>query len=231
MKQLVTAVLFLSLGGLAWAQTTVPTPSSIEVDKPYKSIYFKTNPFTVLQGPIPFTAEYRFGFEVVGSRRLSYQLVASYLNKSPLVRLAFQPTNQFTARDIEFPGYRLQAQVRYFVYKFQGEQKLSTIMVPNGFYLALQSSYAAATLKLKSFAYPRQDWTNFNVAGLWGMQLMADDIIGIDFFFGLGYKRNTITEIDDRLQRTALDPRAAVSNFYGSPLKIYFGFNVAIGLF
>lgn len=219
--------LFLSIG--VWAQGY--EPQQVEMDSPPKSIYFKTNPFTILQGPIPFTAEYRFGIEVMGSRRLSYQFMASYLNKSPFFSLGFQPNGSFTARDFEFPGYRLQAQVRYFALKFSSEHKVSTMMIPSGIYFGLQGSYAAATLKFKSFSYPRQEWTNFNVAAMSGIQYMISDIVGLDVFFGLGYKNNTIVDVQSSQQRTVMDPKQLVGNYYGNPVKLYLGFNMTFGLF
>jgi len=203
---------------------------SIEVDKPPKSVYFKTNPFAILQGPIPGVAEYRFAFEAVGSHKFTYQVGASYLNKSPVFSAVFPDTQGLTARDYAFPGYRLQAQVKYYFIKFSSSDKLSGYLLPSGAYLSLHSSYSAATLKLKALAYPRIDWANFNINLLFGTQIMMEDYAGIDFFMGLGYKHNTIVATDYKLKKTTLDPKEAVWPYYGSPVKIMFGFNFVFGL-
>jgi hypothetical protein len=44
----------------------------------------KTNPFAILSGPIPLTAEFRLGYEHVIAPHRSYLFCASYLNQSPI---------------------------------------------------------------------------------------------------------------------------------------------------
>lgn len=226
--------LLSSLGFIfLWPFTTASqdlSSASIKVDKPPKSVYFKTNPFAMLQGPIPAVAEYRFAFEAVASHRLTYQVGASYLNKSLLFSAFYPDTLGLTAKDFEFPGYRLQAQARYYFLKFNSSDKLSSYLLPSGAYLSLHTSYSAATFKLKAFSYPRIEWANFNINLLMGTQMMIEDYAGIDFFFGLGYKHNTITEFDHRMKKSHLDPGEVVWPYYGNALKVTLGFNFVFGL-
>lgn len=200
-----------------------------------KRIYLKINPFPILQGPIVNTSEYRIGLEFVGGKRLTYQVAGSYLSKSILFRTNLIPDSTRALSDLfEFPGYRVQAQVRYFFIKSRFGKSIEDYLSPSGLYIALHSSYAAATWKQKGFNYPRMEWSNFTINALVGFQLIAGDDLGLDCFFGIGYKENLVYNIDYRMRKTPLDIRDAyegpIGEYMASPFKISLGFNFTFGL-
>lgn len=224
---LVAAILFVSHSA---ASQTKSTPVA-----DFKRIYFKTNPLPILQGPIPFVSEYRLGLEFVGSNRLSYQFMGSYMNKSPFFAASIFPdTARSQAKLYEFPGYRVQAEVKYYFLKFKSDKTIDRALNPSGMYVSGHFSYASATLKAKRFPVPNTEWTNLTFTARFGMQLIYRDDFGLDGFFGLGYKRNEIFETDYRGNRTKvpLDEfvQDALGRYLASPFKISLGFNFALGL-
>jgi hypothetical protein len=223
----VIAIELLSFG--LYSQKTVQP--SVQVDQPFKSVFLKFNPFSIIQGQIPLTSEYRLGLEFVGNEHFSYLVFASYINKSPLFATAIQSTSSQNAKQYEFPGYRLQGQLRYYPVKFSNQKRISSIMNPSGLYVAAHSSFAMASLKLKSQNFPRQDWSNFNLVGLLGAQLLVDDIIGLDVFMGAGYKRILITDYSFQGKPTPVNVAQTVGDYYASPFKFAIGFNLVFGLF
>ncbi|MEQ9186460.1 MAG: hypothetical protein RLP15_01920 [Cryomorphaceae bacterium] len=188
----------------------------------------------MLHGPIPNTSEYRLGFEVAGGERFSYQIVGSYLNKSLLINALAPDSLKSLASQYEFPGYRFQLQTRYYVMRINDGKSIKEIMTPNGIYIALHASYAAATWKPKDQNFPRQDWTNITLSGLIGVQLMTDDDFGIDMFFGLGYKQNRAFFTDYRQRTTSIDIKesydGALGGYLASPVKVSCGFHFVFGL-
>jgi len=201
----------------------------------FKRIYFKTNPFTILQGPIPFVGEYRLGLEFVGSNRLSYQFMGSYMNKSPFFAVSIFPdTARSQAKLYEFPGYRAQAEVKYYFMKFKSDKTIDRALNPSGMYVSGHFSYASATLKTKRFPVPSTEWTNLTFTARLGMQIIYKDDFGLDGFVGLGYKRNEIFETDYQGNRIRVPLEDYVEDFFGaylaSPIKFSLGFNFALGL-
>lgn len=198
-----------------------------------KTFYLKSNPLAVLVGPILGTSEYRLAVEAVANNRISYQISGSYLSKSILFSL-FQndSTNAPLASDFKFPGYRLQGEARLYILKFQKEKSIKENVVPSGLYTAVNVSYSFAELGRKAQAYPVVEYAHFNANWLLGMQVIAGQGIGADVFFGVGYKQNTITNVDYRLRRTILNPTEnGFSSYYVSNLRVNLGLNLTFGLF
>lgn len=209
------------------------TIEQTKTQPPAKSFYLKANPFTILWGQVPFTGEYRLGLEMVGNSKVSYQVLAGYLTKSPLLESLVQATTPGapSTSDIEMPGFRLQGQVRRYVSKFTYKTDLKSAMLPSGVYVALHASYAQANLRYRGVSTQRTTFTNANLLGLAGLQLLTASGFGLDVFGGLGYKRNTITEYDYFGRAKALDLEEFQGAYYASPVKITLGFNFTIGLF
>ena len=136
-----------------------------------KRIYMKINPLSVLFGSIPGTSEYGLRFEIVANKRFTYQLGAGYLGNTILYQ-----TNLVTdsARAIlkqyQFPGIRLQGELRYYFLKTKMDKSLNNYLSPSGMYIALQSSYSTATFsaKVSNFqkkigrTFPSVFWVDFN---------------------------------------------------------------------
>jgi hypothetical protein len=229
-KWIYAVVALLSCAQLSSAQTIEQEP--IEVDKISKSIYLKTNPLSVLQGPVPyFTGELRLGFEFIGSDRITYQASASYVFLSPLLNVISNNTPGVFGGAIQMPGYRFQGQVRYYYLKFYGKKKLSKVFLPTGLYTALHSSYSNAYFRDKNAPVERIEFTQLSVDILGGMQVMYNDVFGIDFFAGMGYKNNVITYYDYLGRKEIWDASMVnLGDYYSSPIKLTIGMNLTFGL-
>lgn len=229
-------LVLLSTATLSFAQSNPPRPTLISKEPVIeaKRFYAKFNPIPILHGPIPNTSEYRLGFEVVGGERFSYQVVGSYLNRSLLINALADDSIKAQASQYEFPGYRFQLQARYYLIKMSDGKSMKELMTPSGIYVAIHTSYAAATWKPKDQNFPRQEWTNFTLNGLVGVQLMADDDFGLDMFFGLGYKENRSYLTDYRQRTTAVDLKeafgGALGEYIASPIKVSCGFHLVFGI-
>ena len=228
-------ILFCLIGFLkvANAQNFETDKAKINELQGKKSFYFKTNPFAILAGPITLTAEYRLGVEATATPRISYQICGGYLNKSFFFNLTQNDTaNGLNAKDFSFQGFRIQGQVRYYFKKFEDKKDWSTKFTPSGYYIAAHGSYSTATLRLKTQAYPYNDYININANVLIGLQAMIEQSFGIDFYTGVGWKQNSLTSVDYRLRKTNLNlTESGFSQYYASHFKISFGMNFTFGLF
>lgn len=200
-----------------------------------KRLYLKVNPLSVLVGPIPLTSEYGLRFEMVVNHRLTYQVGAGYLAKSLILQSNLvEDSVQTLWNDYQFPGIRLQGEVRYYYVKARTGKDLSDYMSPSGLYVGLHASYASATFGLKGVNLPKEDWTNFTLAGTLGVQLMYKEGLGIDAYFGLGYKHNTATFTDFRSRSSTIDIKDiygdGLGDYLASPIKINLGCNFTFGL-
>jgi hypothetical protein len=223
------AVLSINLFGQSFNNTNDEQQKHTEK----KTFYLKTNPLAVLVGPIPLTAEYRIAVEAVANNRVSYQVSGSYLNKSLLFSLLQNDSaNAPVGSDFKFPGYRLQGEARFYFVKFQQEKIKKENVVPSGFYSAINVSYSFAKLGRKAQAYPVLEFANFNINWLFGGQIIAGESIGADLFLGIGYKQNSLTNVDYRLRRTNLSlEENGFQGYYGSNLRVSLGMNLTFGLF
>lgn len=156
---------------------------------------YKTNPFSILWGPIPLTAEYKVIAEMAVDPHSSFLAGISYLGKSPFLAMAEYANrnsnnNGNTVTPVQLlkiSGWRFQAAYRFYPGK---------AFAPRGFYLGPQVSYSYAKFSDKSqnSNYYYLSITHFNINLLTGYQLIISDRLAFDFFFGLGYKNNVWTE-------------------------------------
>ena len=175
----------------------------------------KTNPFSVLWGPIPFTAEYRAIMELTSSKNQSDQFGISYLGKSPVIKLFEDSIDDLKLLIIR--GLRFQASHKFYIMDY----------APHGFYLSPHLSYSSAKFSTK-FANSRDIYiraTHFNVNLLAGYQFLPD-FWALDIFAGLGYKKNTWIEHDQ--QNTINIDTGDFGELYNSSVKLTLGFNVGI---
>ena len=118
---LIFSILIFSLSTLAQFEKYDSVP---------RTISFKFNPFAMFQGPIMYTAEYRFGFEKPISTYSTFQILASYLDKAPYVYFMEAVVDENDLLIIN--GYRAQVEYRnYFLGRKQG------ILPFEGFYWAV----------------------------------------------------------------------------------------------
>ncbi len=232
----INAIAIFSLLFIAVCASAQSFNSSSEPKIPdTKRLYLKVNPLSALVGPIPLTSEYGLRFEMVVNHRLTYQVGAGYLGKSLVLQSSLVPDSiKSIWNEYQFPGVRLQGEMRYYFVKAKMDKNLSDYLSPSGLYIALHASYAAATFSAKGFNLPREDWTNFSVSAMLGLQLLHKESIGIDGYFGLGYKRNTATFTDFRSRTTTTNIKEiygdGLGDFLTSPIKINLGCNLTFGL-
>lgn len=148
----------------------------------------KFNPLPILWGPIPLTAEYRILREIPIGMQQSVQIGVSYLGKNPFVAISEatsggglsynNPVTRITTR-----GFRLQLSHRFY---------FSDNITPKGAYFGPHVSYSQAYFSDKYLTNYQIHIraTHFNVNMLLGYQIIVWDKFSIDFFTGLGYKKN-----------------------------------------
>lgn len=231
MKKVVAIALFLTaVSGVVFAQQKNPSP--LLHDKSPKLVYLKLYPMAVLASQIPGTGELRGGLEVVLSHKVTAQVNAGYLYKSPLFPLIYADTSGLW-NAFKFPGYRFQGQARYYYLKLNNQKTLSQVFAPSGLYIALHASYAQASLipKVSFLRFPRVDFSHVNITSLMGLQLLYRDQLGVDLFCGLGYKQNTVVAFDFFGNKTVIPATTFGGDFYASPVKVMAGIGLTLGLF
>ncbi|MEZ4722215.1 MAG: DUF3575 domain-containing protein [Flavobacteriales bacterium] len=202
----------------------------METEAPPKSFYLKLNPLAIVASQVPGTGEARVGLEMVASPKITTQISAGYLFKSPVFNALLQDTSNFY-KNFEFPGYRVQAQLRYYFFKLNRQQELSRIYKPSGLYISGHASYAQASLKPKnSGSVPRIDFSHLNINFIAGVQLLYKDNLGLDVYGGIGYKQNTIAAFDSRGRKEFIDA-SQFGLLYAYPLKVTLGASLVFGVF
>ena len=182
------------------------------------SSVFKLNPFLILWGTIPFSAEYRLVVEFTTSAHQSTQIGVSYIDKSPLLMLFADSSGDI--QQLIIKGGRFELSHRFCI-NDKGKY------APQGFLFSPHISYASAKLSTK---YANQlgyflKVTQFNINALAGFQWLLGGKFAINVFSGWGYKINKLEEHAPQ-QSIVLDGDELFPNF-SSPIKftlgVYFG--------
>lgn len=187
-------------------------------DNPAKYI-IKTNPFTIIIGPIRYTSEYRLEFEHSTFKKQSFQIGFSYLGKGPELRSVEKRDSIFLQNHLKLNvnGYRLQ-----FSYKIYFSKKAL-----KGLYLA--PHFSNSSVKFKNAKQPQSRnyihviYKNFAIKS--GYQFLINRKVAIDLFFGYGYKENTWYEVQNLNYKVGDETDAY---FIREPIKIYLGFNLGL---
>lgn len=203
----------------------------VELDEAPKTVYFKTNPLSLLSGTFPlYSGELKGLAEIVISERVTYNLGASLIFKAPWVDngLGFPLAS---GQDNSFWGYRFQGEFRYYYLKFTNQNRVSKLFIPNGLYASIHGSYATATFRDKTIRFPSVEFVQVDVNALAGMQLMISDALGLDVYMGLGYKNYAISRVVGA-NRTIVTPfEIGYFNSYYWPIKFKLGTSLVFGLF
>ena len=133
---------------------------------------------------------------------------------------------------IQMPGYRFQGQVRYYYLKFYNKKKLSKVFSSyRTIYRDTPRPIRNAYFRDKNAPIERIEFTQLSFDLLGGMQVMYNDVFGIDFFAGMGYKNNVITYYDYRGRKEIWDADMVnLGSYYSSPIKLTIGMNLTFGL-
>ena len=177
----------------------------------------KTNPFTIVQGPIPYASEFRLAYEHVTSERTSIQIAGSYLSKGFLMIMSEAATNP--PINLKIRGYRFQAEFRYYLIK----RKDGTI-APRGIYIAPLFSYSNAKISNKKNVlkdeYYNITYTNYCLK--FGVQIIKKNL-AFDPFIGFGYRDNIWQEHFNNA--TTVMNKKDIPFYSDNQLKVLFGFN------
>ncbi|MFB6305983.1 MAG: hypothetical protein ABEH43_03175 [Flavobacteriales bacterium] len=195
----------------------------------------KTNPFRVLWGELPFTAEYRLNAEAITGRFQSSELGLSYFGPSPLLKVIEDSINarangQFSI-SFQVSGFRLQFSHRfYFTYLFTTDSKnKETRTAPKGYYIDPHISASRATFKVNHQDDASLTMKHLTAEILIGRQWRPyNNLFLMDLFIGVGYKDNTwdLFEFGQLSNRINDDDMG----IYGGNLKLTLGVNFGLEL-
>jgi hypothetical protein len=142
----------------------------------------KTNPFSVLGGPlwalwiVPLSNEYKVNFEARTFKKQSVQVSIGYLGTSPIIKNLGDLEGDTT---IKTSGYHGQLWYKFYLTKDKA---------PNGFYVGPHFSYAWAKIKssIDNSKYFTASKLQFHVA--LGYELITKGGFALDIFTGIGIK-------------------------------------------
>jgi hypothetical protein len=187
--------LFLITGGNSFAQhkddqkhvnDSIELKRISESSQKHSSIY-KTNPFAIFWGSIPFTSEYRLMEEFRINLNQTFTIGASYLGMSPIVALAVNANRGNGQPKRIIQGFRFQAAYKYYPEK--------EYFPPEGYYVGTMVSYSSAIFTYQQanvFQYYLK-MRYFNLTFIAGRQYFFGNC-ALDIFIGMGYKNNTYEE-------------------------------------
>lgn len=185
--------------------------------EPRKNNIIKTNPLTIIQGPIPFTSEYRLILEHMLGNKSSFQIGGSYLGKSPY--LFYMEAVSTDPVRLVVKGYRFQAEFRYYISGIINHKT-----APEGFYVAPSFSLSHAKLTNRYYntfnEYLSFDYSNYCLKA--GNQIF-DNTLSLDFFVGIGYRDNILV---DKINIPSQSANIKDFEVFHGNLKLLLGFNM-----
>lgn len=191
----------------------------------------KGNPFTILAGVIPFSAEYRIVGEYVVAKNQASQVGISYLGKSPIYSMieASAPPAQLPLK-WRMSGYHIQVWHKFYITQFGDTYSSSKYLAPSGFYFGPKVAFASMKMTNKYFnhydVYLKA--THLNVNLMFGGQALLGNF-AIDIFTGIGYKKNEWIEHHSPTQIYNVTPTLDFPVGYSSNIKLSLGFNIGYG--
>lgn len=183
-----------------------------------QTINIKCNPFTMFQGPILFTSEYRLGFEKPIATFSTIQVIGSYLGKAPYVYY-FEAVNNINDFLI-IKGYRLQMEYKnYFMGRKYGTYPFE------GFYWSINGSYAHATITNPYYRLKEQNISaTYQYLALKLGYQYAHNNYTFDFYYGMGYKNINWHSNISNSGIVSLNKKDFVP--FDTPIKILLGLNI-----
>lgn len=196
-----------------------------------RKLIIKVNPLAIISGNIPlYSSEFRLVGELVSGPKTSLILGVSYLGMGPLLRSLLDsigaPTGQ-SSWDFGFNGFRIQAGFRYYLKKPRlkiTDPKFKP--APRGFYIFPLISYSTAKFYLKSDKDNFDRFTHLSVTMNVGVQFLLGDKMTLDPYWGIGYKKNTITDPGGTSRLSSADLQGDF--IYGTNIKLNFGLNLGV---
>jgi len=183
-----------------------------------KPLVLKSNPLTILLGPILLTSEYKIAAEYATIPHQSVQVALSYLGKNIFLSKLDTLSSYYNIN-----GFRFQISYRWYLKLYREPDKLL------GFYIEPHASISNAYLSIPMASYKNNLFlfSYQNIAIKSGFQVAIAKDLFVDMFFGLGYRENWLsnkhTEESQKLNYDDL-------MIYKGDLKIYLGFNIGYNL-
>jgi len=192
------------------------------------SLILKTNPGTILIGPIIYTSEYRIVAEVPVNVHYGVQVALSYLGKNLILSELLESDTVYNGLPVKnmlfyVSGFRFQLTYkRYILESLFGK-------APFGMYVALHYSLSRAKITLDPYNLYRtfflSHFENYDLVlgEQFNIKFFNWDNLVVDVFAGLGYKSNLFMLYDrGKPVSTSYKP------YWQIPVKIVLGFNAGI---
>lgn len=199
-----------------------------------RKLILKTNPLAIISGDIPvFSSEFRLVAEIVTSPKTGVVVGASYLGMGILLRSSYDQDSTFTNQglsswDIGFNGFRVQAGFKYYLKNPRiSITDPSFKPAPGGFYIFPLASYSRAKYYEKVNKDDYYRLTHWSVTLNFGIQFLMGERITLDPYWGVGFKKNTITD------PSGTTPANLVNDLndtfiYGNNIKLNMGINLGV---
>ena len=181
----------------------------------------KTNPGTILIGPIIFTSEYRIVFEMPVYLNYGIQIGVSYLGENIFLKILDSDTTTIYGlpakpNDMIVNGFRIQLSYkRYIFQKYFGYS-------PFGIYIGIHYSFSKAYITLKSLNLFKKHiyavHENYNL--ITGYQLDINKFV-FDSYLGIGYKNNFWAYRENYNSIQKID-----GLYFNLPIKLLLGINI-----
>lgn len=225
MKRLSLYIIFILLGLPLFSQTQEDDAYFKEkVEMPPYQTFLKSNPFVMLVGAIPLTAEFRIVGEQMVARSQASQVGISYLAKGIPLYMVEDSSNG--AVKFVVNGFRIQYTHKFYVGKNRNPYEA------NGWYIGPHFSYA--TSRFSNRRANTHDMfiriTHMNANIFMGYQALVKKRHCFDFFFGLGVKDNGWYEVQKNINSNRRVQPEDMSDYYRSNFKISLGFNMGFGV-
>ena len=189
----------------------------------HKGAIVKTNPFTIIMGPIVYTSEYRLAYEHPMAPFQCLQVGISYLGKSPFLSLVERTDSSLSSSDIRYSvrGFRFQLTYKLYILEIQNKYR---------FYIGPHFSFSTAKVTYKSLLnsdnYLKATYINYNL--LFGYQTtIFTRRMDLDLFAGVGYRNN---KWEEHFNGNTAPMDDTGMYYFDGPFKIMFGFNIGFML-
>ncbi len=191
----------------------------------YKApMIIKTSPTAYLFGGIfPITAEYRLIAEITSGIKQSDQFGVSFLGKSLFLNVVENLINVRGTRQFRVSGIKIQYAHKFF---------LGRKNAPYGFYMGPMVSFSNARLavginNLHHQAY--YDFRHFDVNLLFGIQKCKSKWFTVDWYAGIGYKKNETYYHANSFNIRPYDTRD-YGTLYNNDVNLICGVNIGFSL-
>ena len=160
----------------------------------------KVNPLQALGGPfwiavIPITGEYKVVAEYAFTKKMSFQVGASYIGPSVLLNLDKISTGDSAkVAGIKTSGFKFTGMYKYFLSR--------DLSAPEGFYVGPHFSFAKAKIESKDDPSNSVGMQKININLCIGYQLITSGGFTLDIFTGMGYVSRKWTYENDEAKET-----------------------------